>query len=61
MSILVNKDTKLIVQGFTGSQGTLHSQQSIDYGTNILGGVTPGKGGTEHLERPVYNSVKDAV
>ena len=61
MSILVNKDTKLIVQGFTGSQGTLHSQQSIDYGTNILGGVTPGKGGSEHLERPVYNSVKDAV
>ena len=61
MSILVNKDTKLIVQGFTGSQGTLHSQQSIDYGTNILGGVTPGKGGTEHLERPVYNYVKDAV
>ena len=61
MSILVNKDTKLIVQGFTGTQGTLHSQQSIEYGTNIVGGVTPGKGGTEHLERPVYNSVKDAV
>ena len=50
MSILVNKDTKLIVQGFTGSQGTLHSEQSIEYGTNIVGGVTPGKGGMEHWE-----------
>ena len=61
MSILVNKDTRLIVQGFTGSQGTLHSEQSIDYGTNIVGGVTPGKGGTEHLGTPVFNSVKEAV
>ena len=61
MSILVNKDTRLIVQGFTGSQGTLHSEQSIDYGTNIVGGVTPGKGGTEHLGKPVFNSVKEAV
>jgi len=61
MSILVNKDTRLIVQGFTGSQGTLHSEQSIDYGTNIVGGVTPGKGGTEHLGKPVFNSVQDAV
>ncbi len=61
MSILVNKDTRLIVQGFTGSQGTLHSEQSIDYGTNIVGGVTPGKGGTEHLGQPVFNSVKEAV
>ena len=61
MSILVNKDTRLIVQGFTGSQGTLHSEQSIDYGTNIVGGVTPGKGGTEHLVKPVFNSVKEAV
>ncbi len=61
MSILVNKDTRLIVQGFTGSQGTLHSKQSIDYGTNIVGGVTPGKGGTEHLGKPVFNSVKEAV
>ena len=49
MSILVNKDTRVIVQGFTGSQGTLHSEQSIEYGTNIVGGVTPGKGGIEHL------------
>ena len=61
MSILVNKDTKLIVQGFTGSQGTLHSEQSIEYGTNIVGGVTPGKGGIKHLGNPVFNSVHDAV
>ena len=61
MSILVNKDTKLIVQGFTGSQGTLQSEQSIEYGTNIVGGVTPGKGGMEHLGKPVFNSVYEAV
>ena len=61
MSILVNNDTKLIVQGFTGSQGTLHSEQSIEYGTNIVGGVTPGKGGIKHLGKPVFNSVHDAV
>ena len=61
MSILVNKDTKLIVQGFTGSQGTLHSEQSIEYGTNIVSGVTPGKGGMEHLGKPVFNSVDEAV
>ena len=61
MSILVNKDTRLIVQGFTGSQGTLHSEQSIEYGTNIVGGVTPGKGGMEHLGKPVFNSVDEAV
>jgi len=61
MSILVNKDTKLIVQGFTGSQGTLHSEQSMEYGTNIVGGVTPGKGGMEHLGKPVFNSVYEAV
>ena len=61
MSILVNKNTRLIVQGFTGSQGTLHSEQSIEYGTNIVGGVTPGKGGKIHLNKPVYNSVEEAV
>ncbi len=61
MSILVNKDTRLIVQGFTGSQGTLHSEQSIEYGTNIVGGVTPGKGGMEHLGKPVFNSMDEAV
>ena len=61
MSILVNKDTRLLVQGFTGSQGTLHSEQSIEYGTNIVGGVTPGKGGQIHLNKPVFNSVQDAL
>ena len=61
MSILVNKDTRLLVQGFTGSQGTLHSEQSIKYGTNIVGGVTPGKGGQIHLNKPVFNSVEEAV
>ena len=61
MSILVNKDTRLIVQGFTGSQGTLHSEQSIEYGTNIVGGVTPGKGGQKHLDLPVFNTVADAI
>ena len=61
MSILVNKDTRLLVQGFTGSQATLHSEQSIEYGTNIVGGVTPGKGGQTHLGSPVFNSVHDAM
>ena len=61
MSILISKDTRLIVQGFTGSQGTLHSELSIQYGTNIVGGVTPGKGGQEHLNKPVFNSVEEAV
>ena len=60
MSILINKDTRVIVQGFTGSQGTLHSDQSMEYGTNIVGGVTPGKGGKEHLGKPVFNSVAEA-
>ncbi len=61
MSILVNKNSKIIVQGFTGSEGTFHSQQMIDYGTNIVGGVTPAKGGQLHLGLPVFNTVEDAV
>ena len=61
MSILVNKNTRLICQGFTGSQGTYHSEQAIEYGTNLVGGVTPGKGGQTHLNLPVFNTVADAV
>src|SRR3989440_11117028 len=61
MSVLVNKNSRIIVQGFTGSEGTFHATQMIEYGTNVVGGVTPGKGGSIHLDKPVFNTVEQAV
>ena len=61
MSILVNKKSRVIIQGITGSEGTFHGQQMLDYGTNVVGGVTPGKGGQMHLDKPVFNTVSEAI
>ena len=61
MAVIIEKDTKILIQGFTGKMGTFHSEEMIKYGSNIVGGVTPGKGGQKHLDKPVFNTVKDCL